>query len=70
MVASVEAGPSLADLTVKWSSSDTTVAIVDSTGVVTGLAVGRATVIAAWHSNLAITGDAVVTVIAAAATVR
>ena len=48
--------------TVTWSSSATTVATVDSTGVVTGVAVGTATITAVSNSNPQVRGAATVTV--------
>ena len=48
------------DQTITWKSSDTTIATVDSSGVVTGVAAGSATISATSTNN--ITGDADVTV--------
>jgi uncharacterized protein YjdB len=62
LAASVAGGPNLTDRTVTWSSSDTTVARVDSAGTVTALASGRTSIIAAAHAHPQVTGAAVVTV--------
>lgn len=66
LVASVDAPASTTDRTVTWSSSDTTVAKVDNSGVVTGVAVGKANIIAASNANPQVSGAAVVTVAPAA----
>src|SRR5262245_45877399 len=51
LLASVAGGPDLTDRSVIWSSSDTTVATVDSSGTVTAVTVGRASIIAAAHAH-------------------
>jgi uncharacterized protein YjdB len=50
--------------TVTWSSSATSVATVDSTGVVTGVAVGTVIISAVSNSNRQARGSAAVTVVA------
>lgn len=64
LVATVEGngGVTFYHTTVTWSSSATTVATVDSTGVVTGVAVGTATITAVSNSNPQVRGAATVTV--------
>ena len=66
LVASVRGGPDLFDRTVTWSSSDTAVAMVDSTGNVIALAGGRATIIASAHAHPQVTGEAIVSVVPSA----
>src|SRR6476620_10794726 len=46
VAASVDADAGVTDRTVTWSSSNTAVATVDATGLVTAVAAGNATVIA------------------------
>jgi len=64
LVATVEGngGVTFYHTTVMWSSSATTVATVDSTGVVTGVAVGTVTITAVSNSNPQVRGAATVTV--------
>ena len=54
----------VADKSVTWSSSDETIAMVDENGVVTGIAVGEATITAALSINPEITATCLVKVIA------
>ncbi len=62
LAASVDAGAGVTDRTVTWTSSSSTIATVDQTGVVTAVAGGTATIIAASKANPSVTGAAVVTV--------
>ena len=60
---SVDVLPATAtDKTVTWSSSNTAVATVNSSGVVTGVAVGTATITARSNSNSTVTDTCVATV--------
>ena len=59
----VETGPVYAtNHTVTWSSSDTTVAVVDATGEVTAIAAGKATITATANDDSGLTATCEVTV--------
>lgn len=60
--ASVDAGAGISDRTVKWSSSNSAVATVDQTGLVTAVAAGTASILATSNANTQVSGAAVVTV--------
>jgi len=60
--AAVHGGPGLTNSAVTWSSSNSTVAIVDQSGVAKAVARGTASIRAASQANAAISGTTVVTV--------
>ena len=62
--ASVDAGPGVTDRTVTWSSSNSAVASVDQTGLVTAVAAGNASIVATSKANTQVSGAASVTVAA------
>ena len=62
LVASVDADAGVTDRTVTWTSSNTTVATVDANGVVTAVAGGTASIIAASKADASVKGAAAVTV--------
>jgi hypothetical protein len=62
LAASVDAGAGVTVRTVTWTSSNTAVATVDATGVVTGVTVGTATVIAASAADPNVKGASAITV--------
>jgi hypothetical protein len=61
-IAAVNAGPSVTDKTVTWSSSNTTVASVDATGIVTAKASGTTSIIATSNADKSQAAAATVTV--------
>ena len=64
LAASVDADAGVTDRTVTWSSSNTAVATVDATGLVTAVAGGNATIIAKSKADANVSGAAAVTVAA------
>ena len=70
LTATVDATPSSADKTVTWSSSDSDVATVSTTGVVTAVAPGSATITATSNMDNTKTGTCSVTVNAPAAPIE
>jgi hypothetical protein len=60
--ASVDAGASITDRTVKWTTSNASVATVDQNGLVTAVGSGTASIVATANANAAISGAASVTV--------
>ena len=70
LTATVDATPSSADKTVTWSSSDPDVATVSTTGVVTAVAPGSATITATSNMDNTKTGTCSVTVNAPAAPIE
>ena len=70
LTATVDATPSSADKTVTWSSSDSDVATVSTTGVVTAVAPGSATITATSNLDNTKSGSCTVTVTAPAAPVE
>jgi len=62
--ASVDAGSAITDRTVTWSSSNTAVATVDQTGLVTAVAGGNASILAKSKADPNVSGAASVTVAA------
>ena len=62
--ASVDAGPGITDRTVVWSSSNSAVATVDQTGLVTAVAAGNASIVAKSKADQTVSGAASVTVAA------
>lgn len=62
LAASVDADASITDRTVKWSSSDNTVATVSTSGLVTGVKAGSVTIIASANAAPTVQGAAAVTV--------
>ncbi len=60
--ASVVGGPGLTDDRVTWSSSNTRIATVDQTGMMTADSLGTTTIIATSQADTAISGTVVVTV--------
>jgi uncharacterized protein YjdB len=60
--ASVVGGPGLTDDRVTWSSSNTGIATVDQTGVMTADSLGTTTIIATSKADTAISGTVVVTI--------
>ncbi len=64
--ATAEITPAYAAQTVTWSSSDSTIASVDENGLITGVALGEATITATSTVNNSITGSVNITVTDAA----
>jgi len=62
LVATVTATPGITDRTVTWSSSNTAVATVSASGVVTGVGAGTAAIVATSKADSKVTGAAAVTV--------
>src|SRR3954469_952482 len=62
LAASVDADAGVSDRTVTWSSSNTAVATVDASGLVTAVAGGNATIVAKSKADPNVSGAAVVTV--------
>jgi hypothetical protein len=60
--ASVQGGPGLTDFRVTWSSSNTRIATVDQTGIVTADSVGTTTITATSKADASISGAAVVSI--------
>jgi len=70
LAASVDADAGVTDRTVTWSSSNTAVATVDATGLVTAVAGGNATIIAKSKADANVSGAAAVATAGVAATIH
>ena len=64
LAASLDAGPGVADRSVIWSTADQSIATVNQTGLVTGVAVGRTNAIATARADTSVRATATITVVA------